>query len=408
MSLSIHPDMRIDRLLEQFPNTRTVFEAHGLGRLVTEVSLGAVGPFLTLQTALVSHGVAADPFVQLLNDFCRKESPLNAGSWPRARHQGTINLLTLLPSSLKVSFARALAGYIKKSNGRCRRPVNYTVESNLNHEISYTPYVNHIDHIDALPDIIVSADFNPFFHHRFYRRFIQPGHFVDPMEKNPNALYTGAGISDPRRHYSIIGVNPLVIVADLKAAGSRPLPGCWADLLDPQWQNSIILKGNPHFFCHAVLLPIFKDHGIAGMRALAANVVDGRHPAQMVKTAGTGHSAALYVMPDGFARKIPARRAVRIIWPADGAIASPITLLVKKEKAARLKPITRCLTGKPMAKVLAGSYFPAAHPGAPNRLPVGAGLKWLGWDYIRANDLEAANNEIDRIFLPAVYQRRSR
>lgn len=136
------------------------------------------------------------------------------------------------------------AGFIARSNHRGGQPVNYVLESNLDHEISYTPYVNHIDHIDALPDIIVSADFNPFFHHRFYRRFIQPGHFVDTLEKTPNALYTGAGISDPQRHYSIIGVNPLVIVADLKAAGSRPMPGCWADLLDHQWQNSITLSGS--------------------------------------------------------------------------------------------------------------------------------------------------------------------
>jgi ABC-type Fe3+ transport system substrate-binding protein len=174
------------------------------------------------------------------------------------------------------------------------------------------------------------------------------------------------------------------------------------------WQNSITIKGNAHFFCHAVLLPIFKDHGLAGMRALAANVVDGRSPSQMVKTAGTGRSAALYVMPDCFARQIPARRAVRIIWPADGAVASPITLIVKRERAAQLKPLTRYLTGKEMARLLAGAYFPAAHPGAPNHLPVGAGLKWLGWDYIHANDLESANAEIDRVFLPAVYQGRGR
>lgn len=32
--------------------------------------------------------------------------------------------------------------------------------------------------------------------------------------------------------------------------------------------------------------------------------------------------------------------------------------MVKKEKAARLKPITRYLTGKQMAKILAGSHFP--------------------------------------------------
>jgi ABC-type Fe3+ transport system substrate-binding protein len=406
MNPSIHPDMRLDRLLEQFPNTRAVFEAHGLGRLVTEVSLGAVGPFLTLQTALMSHGVATDLFVQLLNDFCQKESPLDAPSLAEARRQGPVNLLTLLPCGLKVPFAKALATFIKKSDQRGGQSVNYSVESNLNQELSYYPYVNHIDSLDELPDLIVSADFNPFFHHRFYRRFIQPGHFVDTMQKTPNALYTGAGISDPRRQYTILGINPLIIVADLKSAGDRPLPGCWADLLDPMWRNSITLRGNDHFFCHAVLLPFFKEHGLAGMRALAANVADGRHPSQMVKTAGIGRSSALYVMPDFFARQIPARRSVRVIWPADGALASPITLMVKRKKAERLKPITDYLTGKDLARILAGAYFPSPHPTASNRLPVGTGVKWLGWDYIRTNDLETANAEIDRVFLPAVHQRR--
>lgn len=52
----------------------------------------------------------------------------------------------------------------------------------------------------------------------------------------------------------------------------------------------------------------------------------------MVKSAGSGRSAALYVMPDFFAHKIPQGRAVNQIWPEDGALASPVTLLVKKEK----------------------------------------------------------------------------
>jgi hypothetical protein len=29
-------------------------------------------------------------------------------------------------------------------------------------------------------------------------------------------------------------------------------------------------------------------------------------------------------------------------------------------------------------------------------------LRWLGWEYLRENDLAELNAEIDRIFLPAV------
>jgi ABC-type Fe3+ transport system substrate-binding protein len=396
--------MRLDRLLKKFPDARSVFEAHGLGQLVTEESLKAVGPFLTLETALVSRGVAVNTFMQLLNESCRSETPLDAPGLAHASRQGDIHLLALMPCGLKVPFGKALATFINDLGPLDGKPVNYSVESNLNFESSYYPCASHIDNLDELPDILVSADFNPFFHHRFYRRFIQPGHFVDTMAYTPNRLFTEAGIIDPHRQYSIIGVNPLIVVADLQAVGDRPLPRCWADLLNPMWRGSITLRGNDRFFCHAVLLPLFKEYGPAGMRALGANVHDGRHASQMVKTAGSGRSAALYVMPDFFARKISADRAVQLIWPEDGALASPVTLLVKREKAGRLKPIIEYLTGEDLAQVFVGAYFASPHPFVQNRLPDYAGLKWLGWNFIHDNDLAAVNAEIDRVFQPAVFQ----
>ena len=112
-----------------------------------------------------------------------------------------------------------------------------------------------------------------------------------------------------------------------------------------------------------------------------------------------------YVMPDFFAHKIPKREAVKLIWPQDGALASPVTLLVKAKRAAAVKRITDYLTGEALARVFAGACFPSPHPGVDNPLPAGAGLNWLGWDYIRANDLETINAEIDQVFLPAVQQR---
>jgi ABC-type Fe3+ transport system substrate-binding protein len=402
MNPKIQLDMRLSRLIEAYPKTRSVFAAHGLGKLVDEENLPVIGPFLTLETALRGHDIAPANFLKLLNDCRREETVLDAPSQLNADETDPTHFLALMTCGLKVPFARALASFINDLQYRNGEKVNYAVVSNLNHEHSYYPYVNHVKTVADLPDIIVSADFNAFFYHHFYQRFIQPGHFIDVMDQLPNRLFADAGIADPGHQYTILCVNPLIIVADLAKVGDRPLPRRWADLLDPIWQRDITLRGNENFFCHAVLLPFYKEHGSAGIAALARNVYDGRHPAQMVKAAGSGRSAALYVMPDFFAHKIADGKAIQRIWPEDGALASPVTLLVKKERAAALKPIADYLIGEELARVFVDALFPSPHPAAQNRLPDGAGLKWIGWDYIRANDLEAVNAAIDAVFLPIV------
>ena len=384
MNPKIQLDMRLSRLVEAHPQTRSVFAAHGLGKLVDEENLPVIGPFLTLETALLGHGIAPDNFLKLLEECERTETVLDAPSRLNVDDTDPTNLLALMTCGLKVPFARALAAFINDFQHLHGERINYSVVSNLNHEHSYYPYVNHIKTVDDLPDIIVSADFNAFFYHNFYKRFIVPGHFIDVMDQAPNPLFADAGIADPGHEYTILCVNPLVIVADLKKVGDRPLPTCWADLLDPVWRRDITLRGNENFFCHAVLLPFYKEHGSAGIQALVRNVYDGRHPAQMVKAAGSGQSAALYVLPDFFAHKIPEDKAIKKIWPEDGALASPVTLLVKKERAAALRPIADYLTGEELARVFTDALFPSPHPAAQNQLPAGATLKWIGWDFIRA------------------------
>lgn len=400
MAPDIRLDMRLNRLLESYPQTRPVFAAHGLGGLVSDESLRAVGPFLTLETALLEHGVSPAAFLRLLQESCRPQDIAGAPGL-KGYDRCPDTFLAMMPCGLKVPFAHTVGAFLQQLQLADGAPLDYAMESNVNHELSYYPFVSHIQALDELPDIVVSSDFNAFFHHRFQQRFVAPGHFVDVTPYAPNAAFAAAGISDPLRHYTILCVNPLIIVADLAKVGQRPLPRRWSDLLDPMWAGSITLRGNDQFFCHAVLLPLYKEHGAAAMPALARNIFDGRHPAEMVKTAGSGRSAALYVMPDFFSRKIPERRPVARIWPEDGALASPVTLLVKKEKAGLLKPITDYLTGEALARLFAGAHFPSPHPLAAVDLPAG-GLKWLGWDYIRQNDIEALNAEIDRLFLPAV------
>lgn len=399
MRLNIERNMRLADVMAAYPETGKVFALHGLGNLVSEETLQAIGPFITIETALQTHGIAVNSFMELLRESCQDEICTDKPIFEQEGGQGKKNLLALMPCGLKVPFARDFASFMSSLNNS---GMNCSVESNLNHEVSYYPYVSHIESVDELPDMILSSDFNAFYHHRFYTRFVEPGHFAEVMDYQPDRSFVEAGISDPDHMYNILCVNPLIIVADLEQTKGRPLPRSWSDLLDPVWRKSITLRGDDNFFCHAVLLPLFKEHGAPAMEALAHNILDGRHPAQMVKTAGSGKSAAIYVMPYFFAHKIQPGKAVKIIWPDDGALASPITLLVKKEKLQTLKPVVDYLVGRELAQLFAGAHFPTPRPDVQCDLPPNARLKWLGWDYIHSNDIEQINAEIDRILLPIV------
>ncbi|BCR06537.1 hypothetical protein DESUT3_36060 [Desulfuromonas versatilis] len=394
-------DQTIANLLTRHPETRPVFAAHGLGALVSEDGLRVLAPFLTLGTALRSRGIAADSFVRLLQETLMVEDVFEAPGLDDIRKAGELTLLALMPCGLKVPFGRVISGFLEELKQREGLDITYAVEGNLNQELSYYPFVSTIETLEELPDIIVSADFNVFYYHGFYKRFVEPGHYVSYGSLRPTPAFAAAGIPDPLEQYFVFGVNPLVIVADLETLGDRPLPQRWDDLQDPIWKGSVTLRGNQDFFCHAVLLPIYQAGGNEALLRLAPNVMQGLHPAQMVKQIDAGSGGALYVMPEFFAHRVKNREKLAIIWPEDGALASPVTLQVKREKVAELKPVLDYLTGPDLARALVGARFPVPHAEVAGELQ-DAPLKWLGWDWLRENDIQAVNAAIDKVFLPAV------
>ncbi len=393
--------LTIAELLNRYPETRPVFAAHGLETLVSEDGMRVLAPFLTLGTALRSRNIGTESFLRLLEEVVVADEVLEAPGLSDFRDQGDLTLLALMPCGLKVPFGRVVSSFLEELKSREGMQITYAVEGNLNQELSYYPYVNTIETVNELPDIIVSADFNAFYSHRFYQRFVETGDFVSYGDIASTAAFAAAGIPDPQRQYFVFGVNPLVIVADLDKVGERSLPTCWDDILDPTWERSITLRGNEDFFCHAVLLPFYQQGGAEALRKLAPNVMDGLHPAQMVKRIDSGQGGALYVMPEFFAHRVKNQQQIKIIWPQDGALASPVTLQVKKNKVEELKPVLDYLTGPELASAMVGARFPVPHAEVPGELQ-DAPLKWLGWDWLRNNDLSAVNAAIDKVFLPAV------
>jgi len=107
---------------------------------------------------------------------------------------------------------------------------------------------------------------------------------------------------------------------------------------------------------------------------------------------------AIGVMPLFFAQNLKGRDRYRVVWPEDGALVSPVSMLVKTDKRAELDDLVRFLAGPLVAAIFAGAFFPAVHPAVDNRLPEGAAFKWVGWDYVTGQDIKALLAEANGAF----------
>ncbi|PWI32403.1 hypothetical protein DI392_15185 [Vibrio albus] len=398
MSTPLHANLKIADIITAYPETRSVFVSHGLEALVSEDGLRKLGPFLTLSTALHTRSLDVDNFVRLLREVACTEAPLEAPGLPSLEQQAGLSLLALMPCGLKVPFSRDVSSFMEALRDSQDLNIQYAVEGNLNQELSYYSYVSKVKSPDELPDIIVSSDFNTFYGRWFQQNFVDTGAFTGYGQVKPSTSYLQAGILDPKGQYSVLGVNPLVIVVNTDQLGDRPIPTSWEDLLHPRWKGSITLRGGSEFFCHAVLLPTYLNHGDEGLRRLADNVLQGQHPSQMVKQIDKNAPGAIYVMPEFFAHRVKHQERMQIVWPEEGALASPVTLQVKASRINTLKPVLDYLTGEELARSMGGARFPVPHAEVSNELQ-DKPLMWLGWDFLREQDLLTVNRDIDDIFL---------
>jgi len=302
-----------------------------------------------------------------------------------------LNLLALLPCPVKVPFEEAFEGFLATLTPERAASLTCRLEGNANIESEYYSTLEHISELSELPDIVISPGFNSFFEPAFVSRFIQTGKFSSVDKYAGDRHLSKLGVCDPSGHYSMLAMNLLVPVVDHKRLGNRPVPRSWSDLLSPEYEQSIAIRGHKDgTFCETLLLTIFKDSGIKGLHSLGRNVRYGWHPSQMVKAAlGSSVDApAISVMPLFFAQNLKGKDQYSVVWPEDGALISPVTMLVKTEKLVELDDLISFLAGPQVAGIFAGAFFPAVHPEVDNKLPEDATFKWIGWDYVTSQDIK--------------------
>jgi ABC-type Fe3+ transport system substrate-binding protein len=260
-----------------------------------------------------------------------------------------------------------------------------------------------VDDIHDFPDVVASMGFGDFFRKEFVERFVKKGYFRTAWKASINEPFEKAGFRDPDGWYTIYSVFPYVMLVDQRKLDGRPVPRQWSDLLDQRFRESIIMNGADGSVSEVPLLYFFKEHGEEGLIRLAANFREAWHPAQMAKAAASKNSRGtpVYVMPWFFAQARCPSDGIEVVWPEDGALTSPVYLLVKESKFTELAPLVECITGADLGAMSARACFPSLNPEVDNRLPEHASFKWIGWDYIKSNDIEELRTHTSDVFFTA-------
>jgi len=260
----------------------------------------------------------------------------------------------------------------------------------------YDPLYRETDP-ERLPDIIASIGFGDFFREEFVQRFVQTGEFSAVLPEAVSPLHARNGLLDPSGHYVLYGLTAYMFLVDTKRLGDLPVPRRWADLLDPVYRGHINMCGDGDDMADAVLINIYKDFGMDGIRRFAANTHGLMHSSRMAKSGGVAKSGAIYVIPYFFAESTKQPEHMQVVWPEDGAAASPLYFLVKTSARDRLKPLVDFFIHGFGQIDSARWFLPVGGP-MPDNLPEDALVKWVGWDYIRSNDITGIRDMLNASF----------
>jgi len=378
--ISLHTS--IHSLLKETPAISSVFTKYGFSQFTDSVFVNKLGSFLKLGTFLRFNKIDIDAFIHECIEI-HKNSPDNVSTGYCATSD--LTLFALLPCGLKNPLDQAINTFAEKNQ---KKSFRYIVEGNLNHEFSYYPYINSIESVDELPEVIISSDLNSFYHHRFLNCLAKKDTFTN-VNTAMNQRFESLGYADPLKTFTMFSANPLVIVHAKNSSHVVDTPESWEMLFNDCYHKSIAMRGDNDFFCSGVLVPLYKMYGIDNVIQLASNVCTGLHPAQMIKMIDSSVKdiPPLYIMPLFFAQKIKNKERIEIVFPMEGALVSPVQILVKKSAAENTAFITDFLLGLELQQHCANNFFPSFHPDVVNAMPDECKLYWIGWNFIYCNDI---------------------
>lgn len=403
----IRLESTIGEIIRQYPDTFNVFLANGFRADSPDELINRLGDKSMLKTILKVKGFNAEVFIKILQDSIRKEE----NKCILLEHYPENNKLNFMGGSIcpiistfKDDFEEALIKHRDETGEifKCFLP------SGDSETEVYDRLYKEKD-IKKFPDILISKWIDNFFSKEFINDMADKDYFKSCWNDNINKEFKEAGCLDPKGQYSMYAAALDVWLIDRKNLGDIPVPKTWNDLLNPIYKDKIITFGFtdgiskdslPEDISNIPLLYFYKKHGEEGIKKFAHNVKDAWHGAKMAKIAGsTSKSGAAIYIVSWFFAKTCANQNTELVWPEDGAHVMPLYMLIRKDKIEKVKPLVDFITGKDFGEKCVKAYTPVLNPEVDNKLPEGVSLNWLGWDFIRENDIGFLSDHLRKVFI---------
>lgn len=404
--LKISPETTIGELFAAYPESIKVFTANGFSENCRQI----LDAKLRLKTILQVKGLNEKLFINLLEEKIQQDEFITLLQTDKKGGQ-KLDFLGFTYCPIKYVFKECFEEVKEKYLAETKdMDFTYSIPFADDSEEDSYEKIWHAEDIDDFPDITLAAGFDTFLHQKFIDKFIKTGCFKSISYPEIHEAFRGGNFIDPAGNYTVYSMLPIVMLIDLKKLGSLPVPKQWSDLLKPIYHHNIIIGAAHDDIFEDLFLYTHKEHGNEGVIKLAPNIKAWMHASQMSKLAGSASSegAAIYIIPWIFAKTCPRIHDTLIVWPEDGALATPMYMLVKEKCKKNLQPFIDFVMGYRYGQKSADNFFPVFNATVDNKLPPNARFKWLGWDYIMDHNMEELKVHVMSIFRTAwrVHQNR--
>ncbi len=391
-------------ITEKYPQTIAVFSANGFPQMSDVEKRKGFGKNITLKTALSFQNRDPVAFSKILISSIERDKPgddVTLGGESKKAVGDSIKVTGLLPCPVRIPLLEAFGKFMEGFEKNHNIEIEYELKAAAMGLDWVEKNLAEVKDQSGIPDLFISAGFDLFFDEEKFGRLKKAGVFRDEVHfKSENSSFKGYNLKDPRGHYSMIGVVPAVFLVNTNELGNRAVPESWADILKPEYENSVSLPVGDFDLFNAILLNIHKNFGKDGVVKLGRSLLDSLHPSEMVKSEKKSmRRPAITIMPYFFTKTIKEGSVMKAVWPSDGAILSPIFMLSKADRIDKLKDVIDFFASKEVGEILSHSgLFPSTNPDVDNRLEGNKPFMWLGWDYIYSIDVGATIKECEKIF----------
>ncbi|BBB32668.1 conserved hypothetical protein [Thermotomaculum hydrothermale] len=392
---------KLTELFDKYPDLKGFFINNGFKEVDDTNFLKTTGKFLKLSSFLKLKKRDEKDFIKAINDYLNKDQVEDI-TLKESLKEGDFSVEGLLPCPVRIPLLEGLNRVIEQSKNK-----GLTVSTKLEAASTGAKWLEErfrdVKSADDLPDLFISAGFDVFFSNKGIGGIIkESGEFIDISWDKYNKSFKDYQLKDPSKIYSLIGFVPAVFLVNLEILGDLPVPESWEDLLEGDYDQMVSLPVEDFDLFNALVLGIYKLYGEGGVAKLGRLLIKAMHPSQMVKSVQRTKAhvrPAVTIMPYFFSRMMQGSKKVKVVWPKDGSIVSPIFVVAKKKLVKELKEVADYFVSKEVGEILAHKgLFPSTHPEVENILPDYAPINWIGWDFVYGNDIQGLIDNLFTVF----------